>query len=97
MRSGNVSHLGARKARRLGKGEQSTDLLNAKSKLAGAADERQTPNMVFFIGAIPARRPRGRRHKLDALVIAHGFKIDAVAAASCPIVRDFFIDSCLHP
>jgi hypothetical protein len=54
MGSRDLSHLGAGRTRRLGKRQKSADLLDAESKLAGAADERQPSYMAFFIGPMPA-------------------------------------------
>lgn len=77
MRSGNLSYLSTRNTRRFGEGKQGADLLNTETKLAGAPDESKPSDVTFVIGSVPARRPHGRRHELDALVIAHGLEINA--------------------
>lgn len=77
MPSRNLSHLAARSAGGLCKSEQRADLFDAESKFTSAADEGQPSNVPLFIGAMPARRPGGDWHELDALVIAHGFEVDA--------------------
>jgi hypothetical protein len=73
---GYLLHLGAGRTRRLRESEQSANILDAESKLAGAADKGEPSNVRRFISAMSARSPRGRRHEADALVIAHRLKID---------------------
>ena len=77
MRLRNLSYLGAGCSGRFGERQKRADLLDAEAQRASAANKGQPSDMAFLIGAAPARRPRRRRHELDALVVAHSFEIDA--------------------
>jgi hypothetical protein len=47
-----LSHVGAGGAGRLGERQQGTDLFNAETEFAGAADESQPADMGLFVGTI---------------------------------------------
>jgi hypothetical protein len=84
-----LSHVGTGGAGWLGERQQGADFPDAESNFVGPADEGQPANIGLFVGAVSARGSCGRRHELDALVIAHRLEIDARRRRELPNNQGF--------